>query len=295
MAGELSEEEWSADLDKKDVKELLTKWRDENSRNPQKCRDLWLRFDLDKYLGDEKWPVIEQVFLSAMDLHDSALIKECITQLDAQFPGSSRVKRLKTMARMEVRERYDDALKVYDEMIKADESNSILYKRKIAILISQKKIGEAIKELVEYLKKFMNDQEGWLELADLYIQEQEYTKAAFCMEELILVNPHNHLYHERYAEIQYTINTGESLELARSYYAQALKLNPTNMRALFGIYLTANNLSTQPKATSQKKKENQRLAAWALAQINKSYSEQDNADMVGSLDSLMSNLNMNSV
>lgn len=240
-----------------------------------------------------EWPVIEQVLLAAVDLNDIALIKDCFIQLDAKFPGSSRVRRLKTMARLEARDRFDDAIKDYDELIAADESNSILYKRKIAILIAKKQIPEAIKELVEYLKKFMNDSEGWLELADLYILEQEYAKAAFCFEELILTNPHNHLYHERYAEIQYTINTTESLELARAYFSQALKLNPTNMRALFGIYLTANNLASQPKAAAPKKKENQRVAAWALSQINKSYEEYEKSNLVAPLDALLANLQLN--
>jgi hypothetical protein len=50
----------------------------------------------------------------------------------------------------------------------------------------------------------MIDQEAWQELSELYLTEQEYGKAAFCMEELILHNPHNHLFHQRYAEIKYT-------------------------------------------------------------------------------------------
>lgn len=50
----------------------------------------------------------------------------------------------------------------------------------------------------------MSDQEAWHELCDLYLQEQEYGKAAVCVEELILHNPHNHLLHQRYAEIKYS-------------------------------------------------------------------------------------------
>lgn len=50
----------------------------------------------------------------------------------------------------------------------------------------------------------MIDQDAWNELCDLYLLEQEYPKAAFCMEELILQNPHNHLFHLRFAEIKYT-------------------------------------------------------------------------------------------
>jgi len=50
----------------------------------------------------------------------------------------------------------------------------------------------------------MSDQEAWHELCDLYLQEQEYSKAAYCMEELILHNPHSHLIYQRYAEIKYS-------------------------------------------------------------------------------------------
>jgi predicted Zn-dependent protease len=279
-------------LTRREAKELLQKWREENSRNPQKVRRLWSLLDLDKYLGDEKWPALEQVCLAAMDLHDAGLIKDCLNQLDTKFPGSGRVKRLKAMAKLELRDRFDDALKLYDDMIRKDETNSALYKRKIAILIAQKKIAEAIQGLTDYLKKFMNDQEAWLELGDLYIQEQDYPKAAFCLEELILTNPHNHLYHEKYAEIQYTMGSAESLELARAYFAQALKLNPSNVRALFGLQLTATSLSALPKCTSQKRKEHAKIAAWASTQIAQMYHEQgaQNQHQVAAVEGMMASL-----
>ena len=50
----------------------------------------------------------------------------------------------------------------------------------------------------------MSDSEAWQELMDLYLKEGDYAKAAFCMEELILTNPHNAIYYTRYAEIRYT-------------------------------------------------------------------------------------------
>ncbi len=37
-----------------------------------------------------------------------------------------------------------------------------------------------------------------MELCELYILEQDYAKAAFCCEELVLQNPHNHIYYQRY-------------------------------------------------------------------------------------------------
>ena len=84
---------------------------------------------------------------------------------------------------------------------------------------------------------FMTDTEAWQELAELYTIENDLPKAAFCIEELILHNPHNHLLHQRYADIRYTQGGLENVELAKSYYCQTLKLNPHNMRALYGLYL----------------------------------------------------------
>ena len=47
----------------------------------------------------------------------------------------------------------------------------------------------------------MSDSEAWLELCDIYLHEHEYDKAAFCMEELLLCKPYNHLVHQKYAEV----------------------------------------------------------------------------------------------
>lgn len=85
----------------------------------------------------------------------------------------------------------------------------------------------------------MSDQEAWYELCDLYLKEQEYAKAAFCMEELILHNPHNHLIYQRYAEIKYSQGGFENIETAKVYFSQAAKLNSNNMRALYGLLLVS--------------------------------------------------------
>ena len=51
----------------------------------------------------------------------------------------------------------------------------------------------------------MSDTDSWMELCDLYLMEQDYSKAAFCIEELILSNPRNHLFHQKYAEVRQDI------------------------------------------------------------------------------------------
>jgi hypothetical protein len=51
------------------------------------------------------------------------------------------------------------------------------------------------------------------------------------LEPMIKVLPRNF----RYAEIKYTQGGYEHLEMAKTYYSHAVKLNPSNMRALYGL------------------------------------------------------------
>jgi hypothetical protein len=46
----------------------------------------------------------------------------------------------------------------------------------------------------------MTDFEGWMELCDL--SQLDYSKACYCMEELIMSNPHNHLFYQKFAEVR---------------------------------------------------------------------------------------------
>lgn len=58
----------------------------------------------------------------------------------------------------------------------------------MAIFKAENRIQDAIRELNEYLKFFINDNEAWLELSNLYLQEMDYSKAAHCLEELLLAH-----------------------------------------------------------------------------------------------------------
>ena len=96
--------------------------------------------------------------------------------------------------------------------------------------------------MIEFHFSFKVDKEAWNELCELYLRQHDYTNAAFCAEELLLLDPHNHLNHERYASICYSQKNNET---ARIYYFSSLKLNPNNMRSLYGILLTSANLKSQ--------------------------------------------------
>ncbi|KAH9628095.1 hypothetical protein HF086_018311 [Spodoptera exigua] len=154
-----------------EAKDLFRQWRENNERRSEDVIELWTTVfsdDLSK-LGNEKHLVLEQVIYAALDCHAYGVATMCIYILSNEFPGSMRVMRHKA-ALLEAKEQYDEALEVLDGIIKADETNSAARKRRVAILKAQGLITEAIKELVDYLKKFMSDVEAWQELCSLYLQ-----------------------------------------------------------------------------------------------------------------------------
>lgn len=257
-----------------EAREKLAKWREETARCSGDIVEMGeLLLTQSNKLGDEAWVVYEQVCIAALDTGNIDLATYCIQCLSQQFPSSLRVKRLQGM-QFEALARYDDAELVYESIIAADSSNALARKRRIAIFKAQDRVNDAIKELNKYLEKFMSDHEAWMELADMYVAEQNYSKAAFCYEELIMSNPHNHLYHQRYAEIKYTQGGVEAMELARKYFAQAIKLNSNNIRALYGMFMASTHLASSSKTVNSKsKRENVKYAAWAAQQLAHKYKE----------------------
>lgn len=284
------------DLSWSEARDVLRKWRDDNERKSDEVVQIfeYCLADKVKKLGNEKLIILEQVFIAALDCGRIKLAEDCIRVLISEFPESLRIMKLKAML-LEALERYDDALDVLESIIKRDETNAGPRKRKVAILKAKGQIGDAIKEMCDYLKKFMSDQEAWHELCNLYLMEGDYNKAAFCMEEVLLHNPYSHLIQQRLADIRYTIGGQENFEIAKSYYAQAIKLNGSNLRALYGLYLCCNHIALS-KAQIAKRKEAQKLASWALQKIsgitNKSKGKSSNLTDVSAVEAAFGNLDI---
>jgi len=244
--------------------------------------ELWEKIvesNINKF-GDEKWLVYEQVYIASLDNHNFLVSNDCLAALKSQYPNSIRVNKLAGMI-SEASGNFNEADKLYKAILSTDETNAHVSKRRVACLKAQNKTKEYITELNEYLKIYQTDQEAWLELCDAYLNELEYGKAAFCVEELILAHPYNHVYHQKYADIRYTQG---NFELARSYYSFALKLNPNNVRALYGLMLSTTNLKSTQK--SKESTENSKLATWASEQLTLLYSKQkkdvkQNVDTLG--------------
>ncbi|XP_065324760.1 ER membrane protein complex subunit 2-like [Gordionus sp. m RMFG-2023] len=257
-----------------DAVKLLKYWREENLRRSEETISLYenkIKNIIHK-LGNETWLIYEQVLISALDCGRFDIAKESFQILEKKFPKSHRVAKLYGYI-LESHQKYPEAEQLYDTLLSKDQTNSLIHKRKIALLKAQHRILEAIQALNEYLKTFMSDIEAWHELCDLYLSILEYEKAAFCMEELILSNSRNYLYHLKFAEIKYSQGGIDNLEISRCHFCFSYKLNRNNVRALYGIILVSSSLMSCIKGNTKKMKENQVCFEWATNHLNQLYSQ----------------------
>eukprot|EP00747_Dinoflagellata_sp_TGD_P166643 gnl/TRDRNA2_/TRDRNA2_189753_c0_seq1.p1 gnl/TRDRNA2_/TRDRNA2_189753_c0~~gnl/TRDRNA2_/TRDRNA2_189753_c0_seq1.p1 ORF type:complete len:320 (+),score=75.48 gnl/TRDRNA2_/TRDRNA2_189753_c0_seq1:96-962(+) len=194
-------------------------------------------------LGDEKWTVMEQVFIAAISLGSEDWRDYCLKALMKKFPNSGRVERLKGLYHESV-EDYAEANKIYTKILADKPEDTVARKRLIAVYKQRGKIAEAIDQINIYLDTFCTDAEVWHELAELYIEAGSLSRAAFCFEELILANPHSMYHVLTYAELLFS--TGD-FELSRKYFSLASYLDGSCLRALWGLVMVNMSLAEKDK------------------------------------------------
>ncbi|KAJ2961799.1 hypothetical protein NQZ79_g3013 [Umbelopsis isabellina] len=239
-------------------REELQTYRSSGERVSERVAYLGSRIIKDGYykkLEDDLWPFYEQVATAALDVGDFRLADDCIEQLQKRFTNSTRVQRLVGM-RYEAEGKLNEAQKVYDTILQEDESNVLVSKRQIALLKLRGKKNEAISALVKYLDTYYSDAEAWIELSQLYLSMHLYQRAAFCMEELILLQAANPIWHLKYAEITYTMG---DVSLALKQYCRVIDLSTDHLRGMYGVHLCSTKLISQGN-TDQKVKALKELA-----------------------------------
>ena len=147
----------------------------------------------------------------------------------------------------------EEALELYDEVIKADCMAVDAWKRKVVVWEQMNETDKAIEELNSFLGVFCNDESGWQHLERLYSGQRKYELAKFCVEELLTIAPENFVYHLQFADLVFSANG--PCALARNYYAQALELAPACLRALYGLVLCDDGQNDLAKLARKKLKE----------------------------------------
>lgn len=193
------------------------------------------------FMGDEKWAIYEQLCVAHLDVGAVDHAQKYCDLLKARFPTSSRYLRLAGML-LEARGDSKAAIQLYSDAIKEHPTSGPLMKRRIAAFRGMGNLTMAQNLLKKYLQLYAVDHEAWLEMADLCLVSRDFNEAAFCYEELILSFPNNHIFHARLAEVMYTLGGIDNLVTARTHFAAAHKILPTNLRALLGLQRTCRRI-----------------------------------------------------
>ncbi|KAI9347933.1 hypothetical protein DFJ73DRAFT_835875 [Zopfochytrium polystomum] len=221
----------------------------------------------------ERFSLYEQLFIAALDVDDLKKARLFLDKITRRFPQpkgsattsspaspasapasatssdskpiSARLQRLVGML-AEAEGDFTKAIKIYEAVLQQDEAAASVRKRLVAVHVARGDRTQAIELLVNYLDHFMQDAEGWTQLAELYMAEGMFQQAAFCIEELLLLKPASHLVQLRYADLLKTM--GGKDPLALKYYCAALEVASDNVRALYGIRLLCKDLLEKEKA-----------------------------------------------
>jgi ER membrane protein complex subunit 2 len=185
---------------------------------------------------------IEQICNAALDCNDSVTAELCLRRLsEAGIEKSSTRFRLLLARCLEADGDMSGADIIYDALLKENPSNSAALKRKYCLLKSVPgKEVESVEALNAYLQQNYNDASAWYELAKQKQDIGDWKGATFCLEEVLLGSPASAKIHCELAECHATVGGLDNLLTARKHMAQALELDPANVRAKFGLVTVAN-------------------------------------------------------
>lgn len=146
------------------------------------------------------------------------------------------------------------AQEIYLDLIEANPSDSQTIKRLVCLFRDMEMLSSALVVLNKYVEVNQEDYEAWLELSDIYMSKGNYSKALFCIEEVLSANPKNYLLNLRYAEILYSSHRQDrigDLLNARKYFSHAAILKEDEkepcVRALFGLVRTCKQIAAIAK------------------------------------------------
>jgi tetratricopeptide (TPR) repeat protein len=226
---------------------------------------------------------LEQICLAACDVHDQALANTCLEQIKVDInngnngEGSCRYQCLLGRC-LEAAEDYDGAMMVYDDLLKDNPSNLLALQRKYCVARAQKKDPQVVIEaLNEYLGQQLSDVSGWYDMAQLRLSLADYKGAAYALEQVVLGSPLEADVHRQLAETYATLGGIDNTLLARRHMAQALELDPTNVRAQLGLVSVAGQYLEESNDVGKKSvDEHEQLVAkelvrYGAAEVLKSY------------------------
>jgi tetratricopeptide (TPR) repeat protein len=121
----------------------------------------------------------------------------------AKYPKAIKTMRMLAMF-YEMQGEVAKAQEILLDMISEDPSDGQTVKRLVSLYRDMNMETQAIQVLNKHIEMNQENSEAWIELADIYLQKQNFTKALFCYEELLMHQPKNYIVNLRYAETLYS-------------------------------------------------------------------------------------------
>ena len=207
-----------------------------------------------KTLGKEAFFFKEKLFYICLELKNFSKTYEILSELFKEFGKDKKIIRMYA-ENNEITPNKTNSFEQYKQLIIENEEDKESLKR--FILFSKNKlkldnVNDYIEMWNEYIKNYMDDEEAFFELSEIYLLTNNYFKAVFCLEEILLHNPFNYQVLNKIGDIYASIdNNPENFKIALKYYSQSL-LVFVGPRSLFGIMHCLSMIFKEEKKLDEK-------------------------------------------
>ena len=209
-------------------------------------------------LGYDGYPFLEKLFYISLELKRYETANQIINSIYKDFGGEKKIIRM-IAEKNELDPKSDISLSLekYKQLMLFNQEDKESIKRYLMFMkfnLKTEDIKGYIDKWNEYLKVYMDDEEAWNELAEVYLMCNNYSKAIYCLEELLLHNPMNYLTYMKIGDIYASLGNTDACKNGLKYYSQAALITPTP-KAFLGIahcvnciYKVEKKLDDQTKA-----------------------------------------------
>lgn len=163
----------------------------------------------------------------------------------AELPEFPKKQRLKGKL-MEARGDFLSALSTYNQ----DQSPECI-KLKAMCFWSFGDVENCIKTLTDYLQIWMTDSDAWFQLSIFYISLTQFDFALFSLQEVLILNPANHLYLLKYADLVFAMGNRED---ALKYYCASVEIYES-VYGWVGVLMSSGNQLELKQLASAKLRE----------------------------------------
>ena len=161
------------------------------------------------------------------------------------------------------------SLMIHNQNDKDSIKKYIMYMKISVDLNNKQSINDYIDLWNQYLEVYMNDPDAYNELSQVYLMANEYDKAAFCLEELLLHKPNEYKILNKLGDIYVSKNSFDDAKIALKFYSRAILIEPTP-RSFFGIQNAIEIIKRKEKKLDEK---NQKLLEISKKELGKLYAQ----------------------